>query len=181
MLREKFLEACKNPNYLRIINKVQQKYRNIIPEHNLKSCALVCLWNCLKSHDDKYGQKFTTSLWRRAEWACKQELKKILKHKKEVTNTIDYRNTDEQSIIDNAHIKCGAFLSEGISHQDQSIKEYIELLPQIQKKFIIAYYYDRKTMTEIGVDNNCSYNFVRKTIKMAHQQLKEKMEQDNAI
>ena len=59
-----FEEASKNPNYINIIKKVTRKYKKQLDQDDRDSCGLVALWQCMKAHDDSYGQKFTTSLGR---------------------------------------------------------------------------------------------------------------------
>ena len=97
-----FLEAYRNLDNTRIMNKVCSRYRNTIPHDEIERCKLVALWEAMKAFDPNGGRKFTSFLYNRIDWECKKEIQRINRHKKrtaffidgqpEGSHTPDYRN-----------------------------------------------------------------------------------------
>ena len=69
-----FEEAYKNPDNRNMIRMVCSSFSNTLSPDILESCGMLALWKCLRSHDEKYGQNFTSSLYRFVRWECIREL-----------------------------------------------------------------------------------------------------------
>ena len=154
---EEFRLASENKDNINVMRTVTNRYRGCISEEDLKSCALLGLWRCLGYHDDT-KQKFTTSLWRFTDWECKRELAK----KKSMKN-----NVNVQSIID-LDIMAPAE-NENIIH----VKECLELLAEEDKEVIQQYYFEKRTMEEIGQIHQYSKEAARQKIRKAVVKLRE--------
>ena len=71
---KEFEEAYKNTDNRNMIRMVCASFSNTLSSDILESCGMLALWKCLRSHDEKYGQKFTSSLYRFVRWECIREL-----------------------------------------------------------------------------------------------------------
>jgi RNA polymerase sigma factor (sigma-70 family) len=143
-----------------IISAVLQKYSKIVPPDELERCGYNAMWRCLQYHDDKYGQKFTTSLHRFTEWECRRALqvarggrgkRKDIKVLPLVEDLVDPR-------IEQEHKK------EDLEH----VRECIDLMPEPwQRKVIQEYYLGGMTMEQVGRANGYSKETARKRIQKA--------------
>ena len=71
---EQFEIAYDNQDNKNIIKAVTKKYANKLSTDSQRTCGMYGLWRCIQNHDDKYGRKFTTSLFIHVDWECKREL-----------------------------------------------------------------------------------------------------------
>ncbi len=155
---EEFETAYKNKDNRKIILNVTSKYRKSIDCHDLQSAGMMALWRCLSYHDDSFNQKFTTSLWRFTDWECKRLLRSQ-KNKIQCAqlSVIETDFPENQSMSDN----------------EKYIKECINLLPALDKKILELYYYDNRTMEEIGTINGYSKEAARQKINKSLKKLEE--------
>lgn len=153
---QEFEEAYANLDNVRVMRTVTNKYSKILSVDDLKSCALQGLWRCLAYHDDT-KQKFTTSLWRFTNWECRRELAKM-RYKKNSMYTQSLSNMDVEYKPNPAI---------------QDMMECMELLPDTDKNIIQQYYFERRTMEEIGQINRYSKEAARTKIKKAVKKLRE--------
>ena len=77
---KEFDEASKDRNNINILNKACSRYVKSIPADELERCKLIALWEALKAFDPEKGGKFTSFLYKRADWECKKQLYSINKH-----------------------------------------------------------------------------------------------------
>ncbi len=140
-----------------IMRTVTSRYSALIPAEELHTCALQALWRCLSYHDDTKGQKFTTSLWRFTDWECKRELRR--KHTKKNINTVSVFDFDIEE--------------ESESPTAESVRECVALLPAQHKELINQYYFENRTMEEIGRLHNYSKEAARQKIGKAVRRLQE--------
>lgn len=156
---EEFRIAYENKDNKKIMRKVINKYRgSLISSDELNSCALVGLWRALGYHDNSFKQKFTTTLWRFTNWECQRELAKKTRKKNKII---------VQPIID-LDIPMPERSEECIK-----LQECLKLLPDNQRQIINEYYFDKRTMEEIGSIHSYSKESARQKIMMAICKLKE--------
>lgn len=145
-----------------IMHSVTNKYSSVISLEDLHSCALKALWRCLGYHEDGHGQKFTTSLWRFTDWECKRELLKCNQERKKA------KVISTEDITENFDIE-GPDIKEDV----QDLKECIKLLKHNDKELIQQYYFDRRTMEEIGSIHGYSKEAARQKISRAVSNLRK--------
>jgi RNA polymerase sigma factor (sigma-70 family) len=143
-----------------IMHSVTSRYAPFISQNALNDCALQALWRCLGYHEEGWGQKFTTSLWRFTDWECKRELLKI-KHLSK-THTIPISEFNDAFDMP----------SPETSQDVDDIRECINLLLPIEKQLIQEYYFERRTMEEIGRLHGYSKEAARQKIAKAVNHLK---------
>lgn len=155
---EEFETAYKNKDNKRVISTVIKKYMRSIDLHDLQSAGMMALWRCLSYHDDSFNQKFTTSLWRFTDWECKRILRSQKnKVKCAQLSVIESDFPENQIVTDN----------------EKYIKECIHLLPTSDKSILELYYYDNRTMDEIGKLNGYSKEAARQKINKSLKKLQE--------
>ncbi len=158
-----FLEAYRNLDNTRIMNKVCSRYRNTIPYDEIERCKLIALWEAMKAFDPNGGRKFTSFLYNRIDWECKKEIQRINRHKKrtaffidglsEGSHTPDYRNLRNYETV--------------------NIEEAIETLVPKYKNILHQRFFERMTMQEIADRNNYSRETARRYINIALEKLRE--------
>lgn len=146
-----------------IMRTVINRYIGSLPADSLKKCALEGLWRCLKYHDyNQTKKKFTTNLWTFTDWECKRELRKLRKPEK-APRIVSM--TDFKAVFDIP----GKEMPEDVTH----IRECIELLPPAQRDLIKEYFFDNRTMEEIGALHKYSKEAARQKINKALAKLRE--------
>jgi RNA polymerase sigma factor (sigma-70 family) len=150
-----FEHAISDQDNRNIIKSVCNQYRNILEEDVLNSCGLNGLWQCLKSHDDAYGNKFTTSLYKFVDWQCKgQVCAQIRGSHAELIDTVD---------------TSPAILDKMIIH------EYVEKLSLKHQAVIYGKFFENKNYAEIARDMGCSREYVRQMLNKALKLLRKSM------
>ena len=150
---KEFDEASKDRNNINILNKACSRYIKSIPADELARCKLIALWEALKAFDPEKGGKFTSFLYKRADWECKKQLYAINKHSK----SIEYQ-------------ECYGFCN------DVDVAEIKDLLQKLHPRLrtvIKQRFFDNLTMEEIGKKNNYSRETARRYIISALEKLKE--------
>lgn len=150
---EDFDNAIADVNNLKIIKSVCSRYRDKLSEDILKACGLRALWQCLKSHDDTYGRKFTSSLYQFVHWRCKDQVRK--------------RQT-------NGHLELtGDVVDDSLPVLDVLIvREYLEILPENYKKVVYGKFFESKSCAEMGREMGCSRENVRQLLDRALERLR---------
>jgi len=146
---EDFNKAYTNKDNRNIIYSVLSRYAKVIDKEVLESCAQMGLWRCLGQHDDSYGQKFTTSLWRFVDWECKKELRKVKREKEVGATTMAAPIMD---MLDSKILEKNSIESSEIMH----VNECLDLLPKKDKEILYMYFFENRTMEEIGKIHGCS-------------------------
>jgi len=141
---EEFEKAYSDQNNKNVIKSVTKKYYNKLSPEIQTSCGLHGLWKCIQNHDEKYGRKFTTSLFMHVGWECKRE--------------ISFMN--KKPIILMGDHDCD--LSKEYFEMD--FPEILEILNEKQKKIIYQRYYESKTLQEIGKENGYTKEAARQNI-----------------
>lgn len=146
-------------NNRNIIKKVTSKYRNYLHEDDLVSCGLQALWRTLQCHDDSYGQKFTTSLYRFCEWECQREIRN---HRRKANG-----KTVSISVIPRENL-------ENIYFQKapKNFDEIIEILETKEKEIIFDFFKQGKNFTEISRELGISKSIVKRKISKLIKKLK---------
>jgi len=152
-----FSNAVKNQDNINIIKKATLSYRKIIDVDELKSCGLEALWKSLQCHNEKYKQKFTTTLYRFVDWECKRRLRRKNALKNNPSHFIysDFSNF----LIKKNDLSC--YINEKISLLD---KNFSILLRQR--------FFDGFSVKEIGAMNNCTPSIIRYKLLKAIEKLK---------
>ncbi len=138
-----------------VIRKVISKYNGLLTEEELNDCGLNALWRCLSYHEEGKGKKFTSSLWTFTHWECCRQLKK--------------KSSDGIKAIPITDID----ITQPFNEETQHIKECLELLPSEYKSLLTQYFYDNRTMEEIGNLRGYSKEAARQKINKALRKLSE--------
>lgn len=166
-----FEKAFGDKNNVNIIKMVTIRYSKIIQEDDLISCGIYALWRALRSHDAKYGQKFTTSLYRFCEWECKRELRK--KNKKNKYYILDFqRACHSETIRGKAIIDMGG-ISIFSREEGRDFEELLEMLDLGEKSIIEKRFKEEKNITEISKETNLSKLKIKKTIDSAMSKIRD--------
>tara|TARA_R100000808_G_scaffold5713_1_gene17169 strand:+ start:12598 stop:13098 length:501 start_codon:yes stop_codon:yes gene_type:complete len=150
---EDFLEALKDINNLKIMNKVCSFYQNILSQDELHRCKLLALWKAMCKFDPSCGKKFTSYLYNSVKWECQKELYCVNKYRR------------GSSYSDS--------LFECFDRYDTDIIDAIEKLPNKLSKVIKQKFFDSMTMEEIGLKNHYSRETARRNVKRGLEKLKE--------
>jgi RNA polymerase sigma factor (sigma-70 family) len=159
---EEFNAALANEDNNKIIKKVLSTFSHVIPPEDLEICGQEALWRCLGYHEQGKGNKLTTSLWRFTQWECLRTLKKIRReNNKRMINisTIETKEKFEIPINNNEEAK--------------HLHECISLLSPLDRELIQEYYFDRRTMHEIGKLHGYSKEAARQKINKAVNRLRQ--------
>lgn len=152
-----FNEAWGNEDYRNVIRKVTSQYIKVLDYDERLSCGQIALWRCLSYHDEEYGQKFTTSLWRFTEWECRRELRKKKNYSsKNISNSDKFA---EAAVYPNTQV--------------ESIKQCISTMESSEQHIINEYYLQKMTMEQIGKKYGFSKEAARQRIIKAVNKLKE--------
>lgn len=146
-------------NNKNIIKKVTSKYRNYLHDDDLVSCGLQALWRTLQCHDNSYGQKFTTSLYRFCEWECQREIRNRRRKIKGVTVSM---SVIPQEDLENVYFQ-GA---------PKNFEEIIEILEEKEKEIIFDFFKEGKNFTEISRELGISKSIVKRKINKLIKKLK---------
>mgnify|MGYP001579968962 CR=1 FL=1 len=152
---KEFEYANNNIDNINIIRKVTSKYNKQIDQDVLKSCGLTALWKCLSYHDNSKGQKFTTNLYKFTDWECKKQLKtqKSQKTMYQFPKNFDIHTCQNKN--------------------SEYIKDCMDSLSIKNKEIIQQYFFDNKTMSEVGQMLNISKEAVRQKLNRAISDLKK--------
>lgn len=156
---DEFNKALANMNNVKIMQEALSKYRGIIPYEDLQRCGLDALWRCIGYHEDNKGNKFTTSLWRFIVWECRRELKRIRQQGR--IHTVSLSQKEDFDI------------STNVNNQIKHLHEYITLLDSDSRDIINQYYFERRTMQEIGDIRGCSKQTIGQKIHKALIELRK--------
>ncbi len=158
---EEFEKAYSNQDNRNIIEAVTKKYANKLSKDTQKSCGMYGLWRCIQNHDDKYGRKFTTSLFIHVDWECKRELSSM--KKKSLSSLGDQDET----------------IPSPSSSGDLS--EMIESLPDNQKEIIKQRFCENRTLEEIGNNQGYSKEAARQNINKILSKLRDSCPKDFGV
>tara|TARA_B100000929_G_C15240902_1_gene329801 strand:- start:104 stop:529 length:426 start_codon:yes stop_codon:yes gene_type:complete len=131
---------------------------------------MLALWKCLRSHDEKYGQKFTSSLYRFVRWECIREL--VIHNRKPA-----FIQENHQYFYDDAERFC-AYGREPECVEDKNIKddeimEFVELLSPGQREIIYLRFYENCTFAEIGQKQGYTKQAARQNVNKSISRLRE--------
>ena len=158
---EEFEKAYSNQDNRNIIETVTKKYAKTLSKDTQKSCGMYGLWRCIQNHDDKYGRKFTTSLFIHVDWECKRELSSM--NKKALSSLGDQ--------------------DENIPSPSSSgdLSEMIESLPDNQKDIIKQRFCENRTLEEIGNNQGYSKEAARQNINKILSKLRDTCPNDFGV
>lgn len=151
---EQFNREYKKQDNLNIMNSATKKYSKYLSPDIQKRCGMHGLWRCIQNHDDKYGRKFTTSLFIHVVWECKREMTAL--HKK----PISFLGDSDKEIP-----------SENKANPD--ISEIMEMLSEEQKNILFQRFYENKTLEEIGKTMGYSKEAARQNINKIIQKVRD--------
>jgi RNA polymerase sigma factor (sigma-70 family) len=125
-----------------------------IPKHAHDDIMQTALLKCLENHDDSYGQKFTTSLYRFTVWECRRFLRNrrntlSLSSVPELSVTVCDRHEDVEHILECLDL---------ISESDRSL---------VEQRFIMG-----MTLREIGALRGYTRQTAMKKVRRAVARLK---------
>ena len=150
---KEFEEAYKNTDNRNMIRMVCASFSNTLSSDILESCGMLALWKCLRSHDEKYGQKFTSSLYRFVRWECIREL---VSHNRKPTLT---QETTEDF--------------EDFNAENDEIMEFVNLLSPNQREIIYLRFYENCTFAEIGQKQGYTKQAARQNVNKSISRLRE--------
>lgn len=154
-----FNMAHRCSNNRNIIKKVTSKYRNYLQDDDLVSCGLQALWRTLQCHDDSYGQKFTTSLYRFCEWECQREIRN---HRRKVKGVKVSISVIPQEDLEHIYFQVAP----------KSFDEIIEILEGKEKEIIFNFFKEGKNFTEISRELGISKSIVKRKLNKLIKKLK---------
>ena len=156
-----FEKAYKNQDNKNIIKAATKKYSSRLSQDAQKTCGLHGLWRCIKNHDDKYGRKFTTSLFIHVDWECKREIgalsRKPLSFLGEFDNEIAFTPASGE------------------------ISDILETLSEKQRQIIHQRFYENRTLEEIGKKQGYSKEAARQNINKILSKLRETSDEDFGV
>lgn len=156
---QQFEEALKNKDNVRLINFITNKYAKKLDKDIRRECGLIALWRALKKYDPKFGQKFTSSLYRFIHWECRRELAKRDQEDYQIKGN-RRRVRDEFVDIDNKEF----------------VEHYLDLLPAEDREIIRMHYLEDVSVTNIADKFGWQKEVVRKRIKASMLMLQELVE-----
>lgn len=148
---EIFEKALDDENNRAIIGNVCKNFRGILPESELKYRGHMGLFECLKKHKADAGNKFTTSLHYHTLWQCYRAVRDVKRQEKLEPITCDIVSSN-CSVLDNI-----------------AIHECINMLNNDHKNIIIDYYFQKKTLEEIGKERGYSSVTAFNTLRRAEE------------
>jgi DNA-directed RNA polymerase specialized sigma subunit len=152
---EEFRLAQENKDNQHIIKYVLGKFGRRLRRDERKACGLLGLWHALEYHDDSYGRKFTTSLYKFMSW----EVQKFTQERD--------RNTSQTVQISNK------YLQREVSPTQIYAQDCIDSLKEPwQKKIIHQYFMKGMNLTEIGRENCYSKQYAQQRFASAMDELK---------
>lgn len=158
---EEFEKAYGDQNNKNIIKSVTKKYSPVLSEDTQKTCGMHGLWRCIQNHDDKYGRKFTTSLFLHVDWECKREIG-ILKRK-------------PVSFLGELDTEIPGPVASG------EISDILDELNEEQKEIMYQRFYENRTLEEIGKKQGYSKEAARQNINKIISKLRENSEENFGV
>ena len=158
---EEFEIAYENQDNKNIIKAVTKKYANKLSKDSQKTCGMYGLWRCIQNHDDKYGRKFTTSLFIHVDWECKRELASM--------------NKKNMSLLGEQDNDIPSPASSG------DFSDMLEVLTDNQKDIIRQRFYENRTLEEIGNNQGYSKEAARQNINKIILKLRENSPKDFGV
>ncbi len=156
-----FENAYKNTDNRNIIKAVTSKYSKRLSEDVQKTCGMHGLWRCMQNHDEKYGRKFTTSLFIHVDWECKREIGQMYR------KPLSLLGDDDGDIP-------GPLTSE-------ETNDLLETLPDRQKEIMYQRFYENRTLEEIGKLQGYSKEAARQNINKIISKLRETSDEDFGV
>jgi RNA polymerase sigma factor (sigma-70 family) len=154
---EEYEKAYKDRNNQNIIKAASASYTKVLDPDTLENCRMNALWRAMAYYRSDKNQKFTSSLWKFVLWECNKELRK----------TKVQLNSVQLSLL---KIDCET--------EDQNIAKYEvqDLLLTLSKEdrgVIESYYFQKKTMEEIGRELGITKEAARQRISRILKKLKK--------
>jgi len=146
-----FEKAIKNKDYINIMHKASQRFRNQLDADIINSCQLTALWKALQSFDISKNVKFTTFLYKGVFMECMKEIK-----------------------IYNKGKRCVGKLHENIpqSFYNQEIVELKdELGNEEDYELLVDRFISRMTINEIALSKKTNREKIRKRINRIVEKL----------
>jgi RNA polymerase sigma factor (sigma-70 family) len=164
---EEYSQAYENKEYKRVIGRVVGRYVKVLDKDERIIAGLIGLQRCLEYHDESFGQKITTSLWRFTDWECKR----ILKAKKSKMKMVNESSISIDSLPN----------TKEVSEETLFVRECLPFLNEIDRKVINQYYFDGRTFEEIGQINGYSKETARKKVNKGLDNLKKIIEKNGEV
>lgn len=160
---EEYQEAWTNRSNQAIMKKASESFGRTLEECDILSEQGVALWDALRGHDDAYGQRFTTSLYRFVQYRCINAVHSKKSLKSTIMTTLDGFDPETkpaaESSIDEDESRCVRECMKYLSRED---REIIELI-----------YFQSYTAEEAGVLMGYSKERARQRASHAVGRLKE--------
>jgi RNA polymerase sigma factor (sigma-70 family) len=150
--------AYNNLEYKKVMYRVTFRYRKVLDEDERKTAAMLGLKRTLESHDESFGQKFTTSLWRFCDWECKRLLKSKQSFNKNSSKTKSLSYLDKIAVDK--------------TEDTIDVRDCLDKLPSEYRDILKQYYFEQQTMEEIGKINGYSRETARKIINKGLENLR---------
>lgn len=162
---EEMRAALADKNNMKIINKVIGKYKKLKDKETIRQLQYITLWRALSYYDAKFNQKFTTSLWRFAEWECKRELAKI------------YNRQNQVKMVSLDKIEgSSSFSYDGDAEYGILLEECLQSIPSQYREIIGEVVVNGRTPQELSVLYNVSAEAIRQKIAKGRKYIKEFLE-----
>ena len=127
---EEYEQAYQNTDNIKLIKYVMGRFSERLNIDEMRESGQIALWKSLRRHDDKYGQKFTTTLYRYLWW----EALKTLQDKSKPTVQYGYSG---EPVVQDAYVA-------------SDLKDILECLSDVDRQMLIDRYIGLYTLEELG-------------------------------
>ena len=158
---EEFENEYNNQDNKNIIKAAAKKYSNRLSKDSQKTCGMHGLWRCIQNHDNKYGRKFTTSLFIHVDWECKREIASM--------------NRKPLSFLGEGDEEIPSPSSSG------DFSEILETLSDKQKEIMYQRFYENRTLEEIGKKQGYTKEAARQNINKIICKLRDTSHEDFGV
>lgn len=153
---EEYEKAYKDENNRNIIKAASASYIKILDPDTLKNCGAAALWRAMAYYRPDKNQKFTSSLWKFVRWECNKELRKTKVQQNSVQLSLLKTDCETED--------------PGIGQYE--IKDLLAVLSKDERSIIEDYYFQKKTMEEIGKERYITKEAARQRIARILKKLK---------
>ncbi len=149
---EEFTEALNNIDNIKIMNKASVSYSKNL-KSRLKECKMIALWEALRDYKSDRNMKFSTYLYYKVRRKCYDTYYTKAERN---NNLISIEDSFSGSIVDST------FINDILMSLDKKDAKLIE------DKFIY-----KKTLKEIGIEENVSLQAIKQRLDVVLDKLRE--------
>jgi RNA polymerase sigma factor (sigma-70 family) len=153
---EEFNKYYNSKEVQSVLRGAAYRYARFLTSDDIISAKMEGLWKAIAKHKEKPNIAFDAILVKQVRWACCRIVKQMSRYNKEVSLTINTKNSD------------------AFTYKDPEIMDYLDGLDPKTKAIMINRYVDNMTLKEIAKVHNYSFqnvfNIINRTNKYIHEQ-----------